>query len=105
MTEGIVSMERHIKGQSNSLAESVTRVALGTVVDTSVEKVTSTASKYVSSKLPKNYSSYAGQQYKKKPKITQQQIRQNMSRSIRWGTRISNCINFICNVFRSVLPW
>lgn len=105
VTEGIVSVERHIKGQSNSLAESVTRVALGTVVDTSVEKVTSTASKYVSSKLPKNYSSYAGQQYKKKTKITQQQIRRNMSRSIRWGTRISNCINFICNVFRSVLPW
>ena len=55
--------------------------------------------------MPGNYSSYAGQQYKKNPGITQQQIRQSMSRSVRWGTGISNCFNFIANAVRSALPW
>ena len=70
-----------------------------------MEKVTSSVTKHIESKMPRNYSSYAGQQYKKKPRITQKQIRQNMSRSVRWGTRISNCFIFIANAVRSVFPW
>ena len=104
-SEAIVSVERHIKGSSNNLAQSAKRVAFGTVIDTGMEKVTSSVTKHIESKLPRNYSSYAEQQYKKNPGITQQQIRQNMCRSVRWGNRISNCFNFIANVIRSVLPW
>ncbi len=103
--EAIVSVERHVKGQVNSLAQSAKRVAFGTVIDTGMEKVTSSVTKHIESKMPRNYSSYAGQQYKKKPRITQKQIRQNMSRSVRWGTRISNCFIFIANAVRSVFPW
>lgn len=94
-----------IIGQSNSLAQSAKRVAFGTAIDTGMKKVTSSVTKYIESKMPGNYSSYAGQQYKKNPGITQQQIRQSMSRSVRWGTGISNCFNFIANAVRSALPW
>lgn len=103
--EAIVSVERHIKGQSNSLTQSAKSVAFGTVIDTGVDKVTDGVTKYIKTKMPRNYSSYAGQQYKKNPGITQQQIRQNMSKSVRLGTRISNCFNFIANAVSSALPW
>ena len=87
------------------MTKSVAKVAFGTVVDTGMGKVTGKVDKYIESKMPRNYSSYAGKQYKKNPGITQQQIRKNMGRSVRWGTRISNSFNFIADTFRSLLPW
>ena len=104
-TEAIVSVERSIKGQSNSLVKSATRVALGTVIDTGVEKVTNSATKYISSKTSKTYSQYAKMVRKKNPTASTNTIRQSAQRSVRWGTRLSNCINFITNALRSALKW
>jgi len=104
-TEAIVSVERHIKGQSNSFAKSATRVVFGTVIDAGMEKVTNRVTKYIESKMPRNYSSYAGKQYKKNSRITQQEIRQNMSRAVRWGNRISNSFGFVIGAIRGTLPW
>ena len=105
VTEGIVSIERHIKGESNDLTKSAIKVAFGTGTDMIMENVINETTKYVSSKMPKNYSSYAGVQYKKNPSITPVQIRQSMSRSIRWGNRISKGVVIVFNLLRSVLPW
>lgn len=102
-TEGIVSAERYLNGESNSLSGSIGKIALGTVVDTEMKKVASGVSSYINSKTPKNYSSYAGQQYKKNPDITQQQIRENMSRAKRWGNRLSSCFSFVIDVVKSAV--
>ena len=104
-TEVIVSVERHINGEKNSLVSSVGSIAFGTVADTGIEKVASGVKKYVSSKTPKNYSSYANQKYKKNPNISRQQIQTGAARSIRWGRRIGNAlssgVNFIMNAFKN----
>ena len=41
----------------------------------------------------------------KNPKITQQKIRKNMSRCIRWGNRLTGFLGFAVDSFRSAMPW
>lgn len=73
VTEGILSIERRIKKESNSALLSITKIAVGTVVDAGMEKLTDRVTKHIRSKGPKNYSSYMGQARKKNPKITREQ--------------------------------
>ena len=105
LTEGIVSAERAIIGEKNCLIRSISKVTVGTLTYVAVEKVANAVTKYISSKTPANYSSYAGKQYKKNPIITPQKIRRKMARSIRWGNRLSGSTKFLLNSVRSALPW
>ena len=102
--EGIASLERQIKGEENNLGKSIVKVAFGTAIDSSVEIITESISKHISLKMPQNYSSYARKAYMKNPKITQQKIRKNMSRCIRWGNRLAGFLGFAVDSFRSAMP-
>lgn len=98
VTEGILSIERRIKKESNSALLSITKIAVGTVVDAGMEKLTDRVTKHIRSKGPKNYSSYMGQARKKNPKITREQAEKKITRAVRWVNRLSNCFEFIINV-------
>ena len=98
VTEGILSIERRIKKESNSALLSITKIAVGTVVDAGMEKITDRVTKHIRSKGPKNYSSYMGQARKKNPKITREQAEKKITRAVRWVNRLSNCFEFIINV-------
>lgn len=50
-------------------------IALGTATDVKVEKLIKKTQKYIRSKGPKNYSSYAGKQYKKNPRMTKKKLK------------------------------
>ena len=101
VTERILSIERRIKKESNSALLSITRIAVGTVIDAGVEKITDRVTKHIRSKGPKNYSSYMGQARKKNPKITREQAEKKITRAVRWVNRLSNCFEFIINVAKS----
>ena len=98
VTEGILSIERRIKKESNSALLSITKIAVGTVVDAGMEKLTDRVTKHIRSKGPKNYSSYMGQARKKNPKITREQAEKKITRAVRWVNRLPNCFEFIRNV-------
>ena len=103
--EEIVRIERRIKGEENNIGKSIVKVAFGAAIDSSVEIITESISKHISLKMPQNYSSYARKAYMKNPKITQQKIRKNMSRCIRWGNRLTGFLGFAVDSFRSAMPW
>ena len=104
VTEGIVSVEKHIKKDEVSLEKSIYNVVIGTFVDSAVEKATSKLVNDIESRVPQNYSTYAGAQYKANPLITKEEIIVKMRRSIRWNRRISKGVEFLINVIRSALP-
>ena len=105
VAEGIASLERQIKGEENNFGKSIVKVAFGAAIDSSVEIIKESISKHISLKMPQNYSSYARKAYMKNPKITQQEIRKNMSRCIRWGNRLAGFLGFAVDSFRSAMPW
>ena len=104
VAEGIASLERQIKGEENNFGKSIVKVAFGAAIDSSVEIIKESISKHISLKMPQNYSSYARKAYMKNPKITQQEIRKNMSRCIRWGNRLAGFLGFAVDSFRSAMP-
>lgn len=105
VTEGIVSVERHITGQGNNLQSSVTNVFIGTLIDTRVEAVSNRVTNYVTSKTSKTYSQYANAVRKKNSNVATNMIRKNAQRSVRWGNRLAKEIEFVVSSIRSALPW
>ena len=105
VSEGIVSLERHVKGESNSLGTSLGRIAIGSILDVGFDRVAAKAKNFVSSKAPRNYSSYAGKQYKLHPGISQQKVVQKLRRIVKVEKSVKKGIDFIFSAARNALSW
>ena len=106
VSEGIKTVEKYINNsKKRTFIESALMIALGTATDVKVEKLIKKTQKYIRSKGPKNYSSYAGKQYKKNPRMTKKEIEEKMAHSVRWGNRLSNGVEFVMSSMRGAMPW
>ena len=79
VTEGIKYIEKRAKGEQQSAKETVSNIVKGVALDVTVSVATKAVTNKISSLAPKNYSSYAGKQYKKSPDITREQIELKMA--------------------------
>ena len=80
-------------------------ITLGTIGDTLFESVTDKVGKLISSKLPRNYSSFAGDVYEKNPNATRTEIYERMQRAIRTNQFISDVVSVGFDVLRNCLPY
>ncbi len=104
VAEGIAIAEKAIKGEQINLKSSLKNVITATITDKVFDRVNTKVTNYIMSKNSKTYSRYAGEQYKKYPGITQQQIRKKASRIYTWRERITSSAEFVLGSLRSALP-
>ena len=81
--ELLTVIEDTILGNEVNFVNSMINVGLGTVLDAGFEKASDKAIDFISSKMPKNYSSFAHTARQSKPNLTREQIYRSMQRSIR----------------------
>ena len=89
ISEGILVGEKLIKGKDVNVSESLKKVAKDTVIDYGTGLISSKVTDYISSKAPKNYSSYANSARKTNPNLTREQIRNSMRHDLK-NIRIAN---------------
>ena len=104
VSEGIVAIEKSIKGESVNFFESIVNVGVGTVLDVTFEKVSDKVTNFISSKEPTNYSSYANKARSSNPNLTRQQIYKKMGRAIKLNRAISDTFSAGIDIARSILP-
>ena len=105
VTEGIKVAENLHNGNGIDWCESALNIGLGTVFDAAFEKVADKVGAYIDSKMPRNYSSYAGAFYDKNPNATREQVLSSMQRAIRTNRYIADVISTGIDVVRSCLPY
>lgn len=105
VAEGIKVAEKLHNGDGIDWCESTLNITLGTVFDTAFEKVADKVGAYISSKMPRNYSSYAGDFYVNKPNATREQVLSSMQRAIRTNRYIADIVSTGIDVVRSCLPY
>ncbi len=79
ITVGCEYVELKINGEDLSFSEAMYKVTMGTVIDFGFGKISGKLDDFVQSKRPPNYSTYAGQQYKKYPGITRTEIENKLN--------------------------
>lgn len=104
-SEGISIIEDAIVGNEINLVNSVTNVGLGTILDVGFEKVTDKVVDFISSKEPKNYSSYAHKVCTNKSNMSREQILVRMRRSIRINRALSEVTEVAFGFGRACLPY
>ena len=105
VAEGIAVIEDAILGNEVNIVDSMINVGLGTVLDVGFEKVSDKAADFISSKMPKNYSSYAHTARQSNPNLTREQIYRSMQRSIRCNRFASKAVSIGFEIVRSTLPY
>ena len=104
ISEGISIGEDLILGNEINVVDSLVSVAAGTYLDTKFEKYADKTMKYISSKMPVNYSSYAHTARKSNPNLSRNQIYRSMQRSIRFNRALSKVVSTGYDIVRSALP-
>lgn len=104
-SEGISIIEDAIVGNEINLANSVTNIGLGTVLDVGFEKVTDKVVDFIGSKEPINYSSYAHKVCTNKSNMSREQILVSMRRSIRINRALSEVTEVAFGFGRACLPY
>ena len=105
VTEGIKSVEKVIRGEEVNIGQSAVNIVVSSAVDVIGEKVTAKVEQALDNLSPRNYSSYAGKQYKKNPGITQSKIRKKMRRVIQTVQIAKAVTSTGINITRSLLPY
>ncbi len=104
VSEGIIMTEKAIVGEKIDLGDSAKNVVLGTVVDYGTNKVSDYLGDKVDSLRPRNYSSYAGEQYKMNPSLTRYQIYDMMYASNKRISFIKALIPFAVEFVVAISP-
>lgn len=100
---GISGIENSIKGEKFTIAQYSMDFLGNLLLDVGVSAVAGKVSRLIDSKLPKNYSTYAGQQYKKHAQITARQISKKMANKYKLGRGAANVFEFMLNTIGNVL--
>ena len=106
ITEGIGVIDGIISGNGEdvNVIDFVKSVAVRTVTDLWFEKITGKIDSIISSKTPKNYSSYAHAARKTNPNLTREQIYRSMQRTIKFSRGISKASSIGLDIVRTVIP-
>ena len=106
ITEGIGVIDGIISGNGEdvNVIDFVKNVASGTVTDLAFGKLTGKIDSIISSKTPKNYSSYAHAARKTNPNLTREQIYRSMQRTIKFSRGISKASSIGLDIVRTVIP-
>lgn len=105
VAEGITVIEDSNLGDEVNVVNSMINVVRGTVLDAGFEKVSDKAADFISSKMPRNYSSYAHVARQKNPNLTREQIYRSMQRSIRFNRVASKAVSIGLDIVRSIFPY
>ena len=103
VSESIVNVEKYIKGEAIDIWNSVGNVILGSIIDVGFNKVTDLVNEKIASLEPQNYSTYAGQQYKKNPDLTMPEIRNKMGIVYKTSRVGQGTASFASSVARNLL--
>ena len=103
--EGIGMIEDAILGKDVNVVDSMVNVGVGTVIDIAFEKTSHKVTDYISSKMPRNYSSYAHTARQSNPNLTREQITQKMQRCIRLNRTTSKATSIGFDIVRNLLPY
>ena len=105
VSEGICAAEKWINGEEVRVTDSLISVAAGTVLDVGFEKISDEAVEYISSKAPKNYSSYAHDVRQTDSSLTVEQVRVLMRRSARANRCIIKIVVGAIEITRVCMPY
>ncbi len=105
VAEGITAVEDIALGNEVNVVDSMINIGIGTALDVGFEKVSDSVSDFISSKSPKNYSSYAHTARQSNSSLTREQIYRSMQRSIRFNRVVSKASSVGFDIVRSVLPY
>ena len=105
VAEGITVIQDGILGNEVNVAASMINVGLGTVLDAGLGKASDKVAGFISSKIPRNYSSYAHSARQSNPSLTREQIYQSMQRSIRFNRAASKAASIGFDIIRAMLPY
>ena len=100
---GIYGIENEIKGTELTIMDYVKKFATDFVFDYGIGKAMNGVSKIINSKLPKNYSSYAGKLYKNSTQITARQIGKKMANSFKLGRSTGRVFEFMFSTIANVM--
>ena len=103
VSETIVNIEKSIKGEEVDMLDSAITVVAGTVIDVGFGKVMDYVDEKMVSLKPKNYSTYAGEQYKKNPDLTMPEIKTKIGRINNAVNAGREVVSFTASVARSFL--
>lgn len=103
VSEGIVVTEKIIKGEDVDFAESAVTIATNTAVDYAFDKTMDAMDDLMRKQEPVNYSSYAAQQRKKNKKITTEQVRKKMNKSITINRNVCKAVRNVGSMVKKVL--
>ena len=105
VTEGIKCVEESLNGENFDLGKSALRIAKNTAMDKAASWVSDKASKAIDAKMPRNYSSYAGVQYKKYPGITKAQIQAKIRKLDSLKNFSNGAVSFSMDILLNSLPF
>ena len=105
VTEGITIVEDKILGNEVDIVDSIISIGLGTVLDFGFENMSNKVTDFISSKAPRNYSSYAHTARQSNPSLTRQQIYTSMQRSLRVNRFVSKSVAVAFDMTRAVIPY
>ena len=100
---GIYGIENEIKGTELTIMDYAKKFATDFVFDYGIGKAMNGVSKIINSKLPKNYSSYAGKLYKNSTQITARQIGKKMANSFKLGRSTGRVFEFMFSTIANVM--
>ena len=100
---GIYGIENEIKGTELTIMDYSKKFATDFVFDYGIGKAMNGVSKIINSKLPKNYSSYAGKLYKNSTQITARQIGKKMANSFKLGRSTGRVFEFMFSTIANVM--
>lgn len=95
--------EKIIKGEDVDFAESAVTIATNTAVDYAFDKAMDAMDDLMRKQEPVNYSSYAAQQRKKNKKITTEQVRKKMNKSITINRNVCKAVRNVGSIVKKVL--
>lgn len=104
ITEGITVVEDVILENEVDIVDSMIEVGVGTVLDVGFETVSNKTVNFISSKQPRNYSSFAHKARQSNANLTREQIYHSMQRSIRFNRFISKSAAFGFGIAREQFP-
>ena len=103
VSTGIYGLEKYIKYGELTITDFLEKFATDFILDIGISTALSGVNQIIDSKLPKNYSSYAGEQYKKNAQITARQISKKMANSYKIGRGATMILEFVFNTYANVI--
>ncbi len=103
ISEAIVYVEDRINGDKTSVVDSIINIVVNSTLDFGFGYISTKVEALFDSLLPRNYASFAGEQYKKNPNLSKDDIYSIMFKKSKTVRRFKELTVFMIDMFNSTM--